>query len=50
VVAAVCLLAEVFVFEGVRPGGVMSFPTRVELMKFMAGIRGWAEEGAEELL
>jgi len=36
------------VFEGVRPGGVIAFPTRVELMELGGRIGRWMEKGAEE--
>jgi len=50
VVAAVCLLAEVFVFKGVGPGGVVSLPTNIELVELMGRIGVGAEERCEELL
>ena len=47
-VAAVRLFAKVFVFKGVRLGGVISLPTRVELVELMGCIWGETKEGFEE--
>ena len=48
VVAAVRLSAEAFVFEGVGMGGVVSLPTRVELVELMGRVWRWAKEGCKE--
>ena len=48
VVAAVGLPAEVFVFKGVGMGGVVSLPTRVELVELMGCVRWGTEERREE--
>src|SRR6266850_3728013 len=47
-VVAVRLLAEVFVLKGMRPGGVVTFPTRVEFVELVGRIRWWTKEGMEE--
>jgi len=49
VVAAVCLFAEVGVFEGVGPGGVVVLPTSVELVELMRSEGSRAEETFEEV-
>jgi len=48
VVATVCLLAEMFVFERVGVGGVVSLPTRVKLVELMGRVWRWAKEGCKE--
>jgi len=48
VVAAVRLLAEVLVLERVGVGGVVVFPTRVELVESVGRIQRWTKEGLEE--
>jgi len=48
VVATIRLPAEVFVFEGMGVSGVVSLPTRVELVELMGRIWQWAKEGCEE--
>jgi len=48
VVVAICLSAEVFMFEGVGMGGVVSLPTRVELVELMGRVQRWTKEGCEE--
>jgi len=48
VVAAVRLFSEVFVFEGMRVGGVVAFPSRVEFVEFVGQIWQWTKEGLEE--
>jgi len=47
-IAEVRLPTEIFVFEGVRPGGVIVLPTRVELVELMGRIGRWVEKGVEE--
>ena len=48
-VVAIRLLAEVAVFKGMSPSGVVSLPMSVELNELVGRVRGRAEEGCEEL-
>src|SRR6267142_4763196 len=48
VITAVTLFAKGSVFKRVAPGGVIVFPMGVELVEFMRGKWGDAEEGSEE--
>jgi len=50
VIVAVHLFAEVAVFEGVFPSGVVSLPMSVELVKLVGHVGFGAEERCEELL
>jgi len=47
-VVAVRLLAEVFVFKGMRPGGVVTFPMRVEFVELVGQIQWRMKEGLEK--
>jgi len=49
VVAAVCFGAEVCVFKAVGPAGVISLPTRVELVELVGCVGFGAEKRGEEL-
>jgi len=48
-ISAVHLLTEVSMFETVFPAGIISLPTRVELVELVGCIGGSSEEGSEEL-
>jgi len=48
VITAVTLFAKGLVFKRVAPGGVITFPTGVELVEFMRGKWGDVEEGSKE--
>jgi len=48
VVVAVHLPAEVLVLKGVGPGGIVSFPTRVELVELMGRVWWGTKEGLKE--
>jgi len=49
VIAAVRFLAEVLVFEGVRPGSVVVLPTSIVLMELVGRVGVGLEERSEEL-
>jgi len=44
VVAAIAFFAKGLMFEGMTPGGVIAFPTRVKLVKLVGGEWGDAKE------
>jgi len=48
VVAAICFLAEAFVFKGMGVSGIVVLPTRVELVELMGRVRRWTKEGLEK--
>ena len=48
-IAAVRFLAEVLVFEGVRPGSVVVLPTSIVLMELVGRVGVGLEERSEEL-
>jgi len=48
VIAAIALLAEGLMLEGMGPSGIAAFLTGVELVKFVGRERCGSEEGMEE--